>query len=211
MKTISQGPYVELEYDPIHEMVDEVDVVLDKHKNVLCYNPRYELRKWKVSNPQVPCFYVLIKTHKDPDEDGDMKARPVASNVNAPTETISKKLSKIFNALPPPKGKSVKNGTDFAAQVNGEKVNKNEEMGSYDVSSLYPSIPILFTLDLLMIFLIDNGVTHIRAVAYVELARVCMKQNIFQFRGKFISSLKERVSGMRYRVSWLNYSCVILR
>lgn len=54
IKTRSQGPYVELETDPLCEMVDEVDAVLDKHKNVLCSNPRYELRRWKASNHQVP-------------------------------------------------------------------------------------------------------------------------------------------------------------
>lgn len=91
----------------------------------------------------------------------------------------------VLVSLPPPKGKSVLNGTAFARQVNGEKVNKNEEMGSYDVSSLYPSIPIQFTLGLLMEWLIGNGVTHARALAYIELTQVCMKQNIFQFRGQF--------------------------
>lgn len=185
VKTISQGPYAECENDPLKNMTDEVNDILDKHKEVLCDNPRYELRKWKVSNPQVPCLYVLMKTHKDVDEDGDMKARPVASNTNAPTESIAKKLSKIFNALPSPKGKSVKNGTEFAQQVNGEIVHRNEEMGSYDVTSLYPSIPIDFTLKLLMAWLIENGVTLKRAIAYVELTQVCMRQNIFQFRGKF--------------------------
>lgn len=50
-----------------------------------------------------------------------MKARPVASNTNAPTENIAKKLSQIFNSLPPPKGRSVKNGIEFAkmARRNG--------------------------------------------------------------------------------------------
>lgn len=169
-------------------MVDNVDQILDKHKHVLCDNPRYQLRKWKVSNPQVPLLYVLLKTHKPPDDDGDLKARPVASNTNAPTETIAKRLCDIFKALPRPKGKSVLNGTDFARQVNGERVNKNEEMGSYDVSSLYPNIPVDFSMLLVFAWLISNGVILAKAEAYRDLTKVCMKQNVFQFRGRFYTT-----------------------
>lgn len=184
-KTISQGQYVMCENDPLHNMVDEVNSVLDKHKDVLCNNPRYELRKWKVSNPEVPCLYVLLKTHKEVDDDGDMKSRPVASNTNAPTEAIAKKLTKIFNGLPKPKGLSVLNGTEFAKQVNGVPINRNEEMGSYDVSSLYPSVPIDFSMRLLMKWLIETGVRINLAIAYADLSALCMKQNFFQFRGRF--------------------------
>lgn len=136
---------------------------------------------------------MLFKTHKDPDEEGDMKARPVASNTNAPTEAMSKKLSDIFNALPPPEGRrmvKVKNGMEFANLVNGIKVNRTEKMGSYDVSSLYPSVPIPFTLDLLMKWFIEVVVERILAQAYVEMAKVCMDQNIFLFRGKWYAQFE---------------------
>lgn len=184
-KTIRDGPYVELDNDPLKEMIDEVDDILEKHKFTLCDDPSRELRTWKVSNQQVPCLYGLLKYHKATDEDGDYKVRPVASNINAPTESIAKKLSSIFNAMPPPKGRSIKNGTEFARLVNGMKVSRNEEMGSYDVTALYPSVPIDFSMLLLKAWLILNGVVGNLNDAYVELSRLCMKQNIFIFRGKF--------------------------
>ena len=80
---------------------------------------------------------------------------------------MSKKLSKIFNDLPPPEGMTVKNGTEFANLVNGMEVKKTEEMGSYDVTSLYPSAPVMFSLDLLMRWLIVNGVNRGLAQANV--------------------------------------------
>lgn len=55
-------------------------------------------------------------------------------------------------------------------------------MGSYDVASLYPSVPIKFALNLLMKWLIHNGVRKRLAEAYVDMATVCMEQNIFHFR-----------------------------
>lgn len=66
-----------------------------------------------------------------------MKSRPVTSNTNAPSEAMSKNLYKIFNSLPPPERKAVKNGMEFANLVNGVEVRRTEEMGSYDLSSLY--------------------------------------------------------------------------
>lgn len=90
----------------------------------------------------------MLKYHKDKDEDGDYKGRPVPSNVNAPSERIAKKLSKIFNSLTPPEGKSIKNGTEFAKKVNGIKITWSEEIGSYDVTSFYSSIPIPHTMGL---------------------------------------------------------------
>lgn len=189
LKTISQGPYREMENDPLQDMIREVETTLDTHKHELCNDPRLELRKWKVSNPQIPSLYVTLKTHKETDVDGDMKARPVSSNINAPTEAIAKNLSEIFNSLPPPKGKSVKNGMEFAKQVNGMEMGRVEEMGSYDVTALYPSIPVEYTIKLLMMWLISCGVRLERAIAYVTLTALCMKQNIFQFRGKWYMQL----------------------
>lgn len=190
MKTIDNGPYTKLEHDPLREMINEVNDVLEKHKNILCENPKSDLRYWKVSNPSVPRLYVLLKYHKDKDPDGDYKGRPVASNVNAPSERIAKKLSKIFNSLTPPEGKSVLNGIDFASKVNGLTISRNEEIGSYDVTSLYPSIPIPYSMNLLKKWLIKNEVKSDLVEAYVDLSRVCMKQNIFQFRNSYYSQTK---------------------
>lgn len=95
-KTIRDGPYVELENNPLNNMVKQVDTVLEKHKYLICEKPERELRWWKVSNPQVACLYVLLKLHKDVDVDGDYKGRPVASNTNAPSENMAKKIVKDF-------------------------------------------------------------------------------------------------------------------
>lgn len=91
-KAIMNGPYVEIEADPLSmsSMIKDVENALDEVKNVICDNPRIELKKWKVSDPQTPCIYVTLKTHKELDSDGDMKTRPVASNINAPTRPESR-------------------------------------------------------------------------------------------------------------------------
>lgn len=185
LKTINSGPYTEIQENPLKGMVKMVNDTLEKHAHILCNDPSRELRHWKVSNPTVPRLYALGKNHKPPDEDGDIKMRPIASNINAPTETIAKKLSKIFNSLPPPKGKSVKNGTEFAKMVNNVEIKRTDDMGSYDVTALYPSIPIPEAIVYLKKWLKSNDITKPLINAYVELTKLCMDQNIFQFRDKF--------------------------
>lgn len=134
----------------------------------------------------------LIKMyHKEVDEDGDCKGRPVASNTNAPKEKIAKKLSKIFNSMTPPEGKSVKKGIEFANLVNGTKTTRNEEIGSYDVTALYPSIPIPYSMTLLREWLMKNNVCNELIEAYADLASLCMRQNTFQFR----DSIYKQTSG----------------
>lgn len=118
-----------MDSDPLRDMVKEVYSVLDKHKHILCEYPHRELKYWKVTNPKVPCLYVLLKYHKEKDADGDYKGRPVTSNVNAPTEKITKKLFKIFNSMTAPEGKSVSNGIEFAKKVNGKKSHETKKLG----------------------------------------------------------------------------------
>ncbi len=184
-KVISSGPYVELKSDMLYSMVDGVNEILEKHKHTICDDPKRELRKWKVTNPSVPCLYGLLKLHKDVDDEGDYKARPVACNTNAPSEALAKKLVAIFSSMTPPKGLTVKNGIEFAKFIHGTKVKRNEEMGSYDVTALYPSIPIDEAMISMRKWLISNELEPDKVDAYCDLTRVCMKQNIFQFRGKY--------------------------
>lgn len=164
-----------------------MDKVLKKHGNVLCSNPQRELRKWKNSNPQVPRLYGYAKTHKltDLNNPDGLKMRPVASNIDAPTEKIAKWLVKEFKKLKPPKGKSVKNAIEFMKLVKGVEVKRTETMGSYDVVSLFPSIPMDKTMILLRKWLIENGVSEARNEMYVEFTELCMKQNIFQYKNEF--------------------------
>jgi len=63
------------------------------------------------------------------------------------------------------------------------KITRTEEVGSYD-------IPIPYSMELLKKWLIRNNVDQDLVEAYVDLAQVCMKQNIFQFRGEFYSQNK---------------------
>lgn len=87
-----------------------------------------------VSNPRVPVLYGLPKTQKP-----GKKMRSIASNISARTYKLSKSLVHIFIVLPQPKGLYVKNTFEFVDKL---KIKDDKMMVSYDVTSLYPNIPI---------------------------------------------------------------------
>lgn len=58
-------------------------------------------------------------------------------------------------------------------------------MASYDVESLYPSVPVDEAMVILRNWLVTNGLTLPYVEMYVELTRLCMDQNYFIFRDNF--------------------------
>lgn len=182
---IAESNYERLEKNPLKTFKNRVDKVLKEYAEVLCNEPKKELRRWKTSNPKIPRLYRLAKTHKMKDltNADEIKMRPVASNTDATTEKIAKKLVKEFKKLEPPEGKSVKNALEFVKAVKNVKVRRNETMGSYDVKSLYPSIPLKKTFVFLEMWLIKNNLPRKKIEAYMSLTKLCMEQNVFTFEG----------------------------
>jgi hypothetical protein len=55
----------------------------------------------------------------------------------------------------------------------------------FDVSSLFPSVPIPQTLEYLKELLLENHLDDKIVKEYIQLTEICMKQNIFQINDKF--------------------------
>lgn len=187
LQMIEESEYELIEKDPLGTMKSQVDRVLKEHGNVLCIDPKKELRKWKISNPKVPRLYDLAKTHKPKDLNSSegLKMRPVVSNLEAPTEKVAKWLAKEFKKMRPPKGKSVKNALEFVKAIENVRLKKNETMGSYDVVALYPSIPMNETMILFKKWLIENNVSLAKMNMYMALTKLCMDQNILMYNGAY--------------------------
>ena len=58
-------------------------------------------------------------------------------------------------------------------------------MLSFDVKSLFPSISISQTLVFLKKWLLSSKIDEQKCNMNIDLAKICMDQNIFQFNGKF--------------------------
>jgi hypothetical protein len=123
----------------------------------------------------------LPKIHKP-----EKSVRPIVSAINAPTSKISKWLTNEFNNLPIKQSSfSVQNSLDFINRIKDIRLKDSEILVSFDVSSLFPSVPIPQTLEHLKELLLENHLDDKIVMEYIQLTEICMKQNIFQINDKF--------------------------
>lgn len=177
MKIIEESGYKLLDKDPLSSMVAEAKEIKKEIVKECGLRLNWSLN---VSNPEVPKLFCLPKIHKSRE-----KMRPIISNVNAPTEKISKWLVSEFNKLKPLDSCSIKNSTELVEKLKDVEIADDEAMVSFDVTALFPSIPLKEAMEELKKELIENDVPEEKRKVYMKASKVCMNQNIFQFRNKF--------------------------
>jgi hypothetical protein len=108
--------------------------------------------------------------------------RPISSNNNAPTERIAKWLNNKFTQLPNSPSEWVKNTCERVKDIT---LNEDELRVSFDVTALYPNVPIPAAIKLLNGWLKSIGLEKHEVAMYSELAKLCMSENCFRFEEKF--------------------------
>lgn len=176
LNLINECKYKQVNRNPLKKMIREVDEMRRRIKSV--FSDRV-CRKLIVSNPTLPKLYALPKTHKE-----GKKMRPIVSNVNAPSYKLAKWLVNEFKKLPKLDSLSVKNSFDFVGRIKNLKLNENEVILSFDVSSLFPNIPVDISLMEIEKYLYGIDLDSDKKSCYLETARLCMKQGFFLFREK---------------------------
>jgi hypothetical protein len=173
---LEEGPYELVKRSPLNRRIKEVNEELHRIKDEFDVN----LLHLRNSNPTIPKLYGLPKVHKPGN-----KMRPISSNNNATTEKIAKWLSNEFKGLPDPPGQWVKNTFEFVERVKDVVLEGDELLVSFDVTALYPNVPIPAAMKHLNVWLKSIGLERSKVTMYMKLAELCMKENTFQFEGKF--------------------------
>jgi hypothetical protein len=174
---ITEGPYDEINNNPLNRMTNSVKSTLNFIKSK--FKTTFDA-KFTVSNPKIPRLYGLPKTHKPGN-----KMRPIVSNNDAPTEKIAKWINERFEELPTPIGLYVNNTLEALDHLKDMSIAEDECLVSFDVTALFPNVPIDLTLTLLKRWLKLHITENNTINAYVELAKLCMQENFFQFNGHF--------------------------
>lgn len=160
------------------ELIKEISEVFRDEKGKVNKKLQWKLR---VSNPELPKLYGLPKIHKT----GPLKMRPVVSNVNSPNYKVAKWLVKELKVLPQPEGRSIKNSMEFAKVIKQLTLSEDEIMVSFDVESLFPSIPIDEALNDMDKWLTECDIEEQKKTIFLKIMRMCMDDSFFQFRGKW--------------------------
>lgn len=116
--------------------------------------------------------------------------REIIAVMNSATHKIAKWLLERFKGMEPKKGThAIRNNKEFIQriQTSGE-IEEDEVMVSFDVKALYPSIPVNEALVYLEEWLQQQNTGakwRYEVKQYIQLARLCMEERYFVFRGKF--------------------------
>ena len=88
------------------------------------------------STHSTPLFYGTIKTHKE-----NLPIRPIVSFIDSPTYQTAKLLSKILTPISDRAPQKLKNSYKAKEQLSNVRVPATNVLISFDVKSLFTSIP----------------------------------------------------------------------
>lgn len=136
-----------------------------------------------------PRIYGLPKIHKD-----GMPLRPICSSINAPAYELCKYLLDVLKNLTKSSKYNIKDARDFRTRIIDTEINKDEIMISFDVISLFPSIPInlaITTIDKKWDIIAQY--TKIPRELFIELLTFCIKETRYF---KYDDKIYEQRKGM---------------
>ena len=133
--------YRRLKRDPTNILQNKNNSLVEKLFKLKIIN---ETEKYKMTNKTstAPRFYGLPKIHKD-----GTPLRPICSTINSPAIGLCKYIVNILKNLTKNSQYNVKDAKDFKTRIEHIQINPDETLISFDVVSLFPSIPVNFALN----------------------------------------------------------------
>jgi len=178
--------YRRLQKDPTTTLHKKTCEIIDKMASQGIITER-EKSRMKSTVPMAPRIYGLPKIHKE-----NTPLRPICSNINAPAHDLCKHLTSTLKILTEGSVYNVKNATEFKERLNNTTISDDEVMISFDVVSLFPSVPVDHALKL-----IDNNWHKIEESTkwtkefFLKTLAFCIKDTrYFKYKDKLYKQLK---------------------
>ena len=131
-----------------------------------------------------PRFYGLIKTHKE-----NNPIRPIVSFIGSPTYNIAKMLSQVLTPFTNLSEEKVKNSYTAKERIKMIKCNNDDVMVSFDVKSLFTSVPIDLAVNCVKNAIENNPdllreKTKLSSDDIIDLLKICIHSVTFQWNEK---------------------------
>jgi hypothetical protein len=97
---------------------------------------RQNLRRLAPKHTKASHLYELPKVHKE-----GYPMRAIVSGIGSPCHKIARYLLRLISPLAGKSNSHFNNSMDFIEQVKGVKMERNDEMVSFDVVNLFTSVP----------------------------------------------------------------------
>lgn len=182
---LKNGSFEELKGNPMPESMKRVEKTLAQCTDLL----GKELGRVRMPNPCLPRIKCMPKIHKEGNE-----MREIIAAMNSPTQRIARWLVEEFKKMREEANpRTVRNYKDFVNKVqNVKEIEEDEVLVSFDVKALYPSIPVKEALMYLEEWLDEQGsgaTWRYKVKQYMRLARLCMEERFFVYRGRYFKCL----------------------
>ena len=134
-------------------------------------------------------FYGLPKIHKTGNP-----LRPIVSSRGSVTYGVAKVISKVLKPLVGKSPHHIQSTSDFVSKAKGLTLQMGECLSSYDVTSLFTSVPIDSALNIIRDLLEKDEKLNDRTVLSVqnimELLGFCLHNTYFSFQNKFYEQVE---------------------
>ena len=190
---LQQSNYKVLKTDPTNKYKNKLIVLLKTIKaeggiDDITYKRMYS------TGAVPPKYYGLPKVHKP-----GMPLRPIISSVGSVTHSTAKELTRIIKPLVGGSQHHVRNNKDFIHGIEGIQLTVDECMMSFDVESLFTSVPVDPSIQIIKKLLEEDRSLHLRTKMTVNqiscLLDFCLKTTYFIFQGKFFEQVKGAAMG----------------
>ncbi|KAI8493809.1 hypothetical protein Bbelb_281560 [Branchiostoma belcheri] len=179
--------YMPLKKDPTNKFKGKISSALKKLQTEgVLDRPTY--LKLNPTTEQPPAFYGLPKIHKQ-----SVPLRPIVSSIGSVTYELAGFLAKILGPLVGKSQHHVQNSADFVNKIKDIHVEDDETITSYDVSSLFTSIPPKEAVSVVKEALEADDTladrTNLSVDQVCELLELCLGCTYFTYKGQFYQQM----------------------
>lgn len=186
-----RNTYQVLDKDPAKACERKMKSLLSKMKERISDRIYREINTTDGITPQL---YGTPKIHKK-----EVPLRPIVSFIGSPTYKLSKHLSFLLSPLVGKSNYHIRNTVQWVETTKQMKLDVSEELISFDVVSLFTSIPTDVAVDVARIRLNDdlqlNERTTLTATDICSLLSFCLTTTEFQCRGKYYRQIHGTAMG----------------
>ncbi|KAJ0170974.1 hypothetical protein K1T71_013746 [Dendrolimus kikuchii] len=161
-----ESTYKKVKTDPTDKVTKQTIAVMKKHSEKLSL----DVSALTPSCAKAPKLYGLPKIHKN-----NIPLRPIVSQLDSPTYRLAQHLAKTLNNLRGNTPYHVKDSFDFISAIENLTLAEDEVLVSFDVQSLFTSLPVEDCIEIVKRKLIDNNMPE----EYADLLKHCLTSGYF--------------------------------
>ena len=148
LELLQTNQFMKLNHDPTRSIEGKIQGILRKLKDRLSSKEYYQLYSMGSCAEK---FYNTAKIHNLPLNGfiDNLPLRPIISTIYTASYQLVKYLAKLLSPLAQ-SNYTINSTKDLMIKIKNEKIPENYEMVSFDVKSLFTSVPLEHTIDIII-------------------------------------------------------------